>query len=302
MIKHLKHEAIDKAWWDRQVNGCLNRSWYAKSDVLDIVSPNWEALVDDVSGAIMPLTWRRKFGIDYLFQPYAIQQLGVFSPRPVELVSSMAFLDSIPQRFRYVDIRLNDHMGSLGIDGAIPNANQTLRPTSSIEALRAAYDKGHRRNLKKALPPDTEWTSDVNAAAFTELFERTTAERFGGLRPTDRRLLQALITHAIERGDARIIGLRSQGVTIAGACFVTSLGRSVLLKSASTSVGAEHRALFHIVDHWIAENAGTDRVLDFAGSNHPGTRRFNEGFGCSTSLYLNVRRNHLPLWLKWMKR
>ncbi len=302
MIKHLTHEAIDKTWWDRQLNCCVNRSWYAKSDVLDIVSPNWEALVDEVSGAIMPLTWRRKFGIDYLFQPYAIQQLGVFSSGPIEPSSSTAFLDSIPQRFRYVDIWLNEHMGTLGIDGGIQNADQTLRPISSIEALREAYDKGHRRNLKKVLPPDTEWTSDMNAATFVELFERTTAARFGGLRPIDRGILLALIAHAIERGEANIIGLRSQGATIAAACFIDRDGKSVLLKSASTSAGTEHCAIFHIVDNWIAKNAGTDKVLDFAGSNHPGTRRFNEGFGGSTSLYLNVRRNRLPLWLKWMKR
>ena len=302
MIKHLTHEAIDKTWWDNRVNCCVNRSWYAKSDVLDIVSPNWEALVDDVSGAIMPLTWRRKFGIDYLFQPYAIQQLGVFSSGPIEPSSSTAFLDSVPQRFRYVDIWLNEHMGTLGIDGGLQNVNQTLRPISSIESLRDTHGKSARPAVEEMVSRDTRGARDRVQSTFGELSARTTAGRTGWLRPIDRRIILALIAHAIESGEASIIGLRSQGSTIAAACFIDRDGRSVLLKSASTSAGTEHCAIFHIVDNWIAKNAGTDKVLDFAGSNHAGTRRFNEGFGGSTSLYLNVRRNRLPLWLKWMKR
>ena len=109
MIRHLHHGDIDKAWWDAQLLRCSNRLWYAQSWLLDIASPGWEALVDDRTGAIMPLTWRRKYGIQYLFTPYAIQQLGVFVPEMDQDICTR-MLDAIPKHFRYWDIWLNSGM------------------------------------------------------------------------------------------------------------------------------------------------------------------------------------------------
>jgi len=80
------------------VYGC---SWY-----LDIVCPEWEALVQDDYEAIFPLTCNRKFGIRYLYQPFFTQQLGIFSRGLLsgELVEK--FLDAIPVHFRFAEINL----------------------------------------------------------------------------------------------------------------------------------------------------------------------------------------------------
>ena len=106
MIEHLPHSAIDKRWWDAQLLRCSNKMWYAQSWVLDIASPGWEALVDRGSGAIMPLTWRKKYGVRYLYQPYGLQQLGVFAPAIGDGLQGR-FLDAVPQAFKYWDIYLN---------------------------------------------------------------------------------------------------------------------------------------------------------------------------------------------------
>ncbi len=42
----------------------------------------WDALVLDDYQAVMPLTWRSKFGIRYLYQPAFTQQTGIFSASP----------------------------------------------------------------------------------------------------------------------------------------------------------------------------------------------------------------------------
>src|ERR1700692_3437990 len=85
MIHYLKHNAIDKRRWDEAIDRAFNGMIYAKSWYLDIVSPQWDALVSDDYRAVMPLTWRRKFGVYYLYQPFFTQQLGVFTtPLPPE--------------------------------------------------------------------------------------------------------------------------------------------------------------------------------------------------------------------------
>ena len=70
MIHYLEHKDIDKAKWDATVVECGNiyaRSWY-----LDIVHPGWEALVEDGYFAVMPLTGGKKFGVNYLYQPFFV--------------------------------------------------------------------------------------------------------------------------------------------------------------------------------------------------------------------------------------
>src|SRR5436190_23026543 len=197
MIGHLRHKEIDKASWDARLMRCSNRVWYMQSWVLDIASPDWEALVDEASGAIMPLTWRRKFGVDYLFQPYGLQQQGVFAPHLDDALSA-AFLAAVPKRFAYWDIYLNEGMTVRAgpYDRVTENTQQTLLLDADAATLRARYAQGHRRNLRKSgdqVPPVTE---DVDAQGFVGLFARTTAARFGGGSHANMGMMERLIASA----------------------------------------------------------------------------------------------------------
>ncbi|MBL7983340.1 MAG: hypothetical protein JNM91_00005, partial [Flavobacteriales bacterium] len=126
MIRHLRNEEIDRQQWDRLLDQCPDRLWYARSRVLDRMAPGWEALIDDQLGILMPLTWRRKWGIHYLYNPYGAQQLGVFNANH-DPDRTTAFLAAVPGRFRYIDIWLNAAMARpADPKGAwLPQVNQT---------------------------------------------------------------------------------------------------------------------------------------------------------------------------------
>ena len=106
MIQYLQHNQIDKAKWDATMAKCGNI--YAYSWYLDVVHPNWEALVEDDYQSVMPLTGGKKFGVNYLFQPYFVQQLGVFSKAPMTPEKTEEFLNAIPKKYRFAEIRLNE--------------------------------------------------------------------------------------------------------------------------------------------------------------------------------------------------
>lgn len=301
MIRHLRHNDIEKAWWDAQLLRCSNRLWYAQSWVLDIAAPNWEALMDDTNGAIMPLTWRRKWGIDYLFTPYAVQQLGVFAPTMDDAVSAR-LLEAVPKRFRYWDIWLNAEMRLQASGGDVlhENTNQLLDLGPGIDVLRAAYSEGHRRNLRKARANDE--ARDVPVDAFVDLFTRTTGARFGNLSTGADAMLRTLLHAAHERGQCHIPAVWQGEEAIAAVCFIQWEGRIILLKSANDERGQEQRAMFHLVDAEIAQCAGSAHLFDFAGSNTPSVARFNAGFGARSTVYLRLVRNRLPPPLRWLKR
>ncbi|MEI7803410.1 MAG: hypothetical protein WCI97_12225, partial [Bacteroidota bacterium] len=78
---YLKHTEIDITKWDHCVKNSFNHLPYCYSWYLDVVSPGWDALISDDYEYIFPLTHRRKARINYLFQPYFTQQLGLFSSK-----------------------------------------------------------------------------------------------------------------------------------------------------------------------------------------------------------------------------
>jgi len=299
MIRHLRHTEIDKAAWDARLLRCANRLWYAQSWVLDLACPGWEALIDEESGAMMPLTCRRKWGIDYLYQPLGLQQLGVLS---VELNGALCerFFAAIHERFRYIDIALNEAMSAVPADrGLTPSNNQVLAATADIDAIRAGYSTGHRRNLKEAgigLAP-----SVLDAAGFEALFRGTTGARFGASAVKGLGEFMAVVEVGMKRGQCSIAALADGHEVVAAACFATWEGRSILLKSANTEAGYRAKSMFRITDDWLARHAGSGDLLDFAGSNTSSVARFNAGFGAVTRPYFRLRRNRLPLLVRWLK-
>lgn len=302
MIRHLEHNKIDKAHWDELLMRCPDRLWYAQSWVLDLCCPAWEALVGD-DGSIMPLLWRRKYGQYYLFQPYAVQQQGIFSPNRLDGTDD-AIIAAIPDRFRYWDIHLNAamriHAGRE--DQLTASKTQDLLLNRDASALRAAYSQGHRRNLRKAGEDPPVIHTNIGVQEFVGLFQRTTGRRFRNIPEGGLLLLERLLSGALERDQVTILGVREHGLLVAGACFMEWEGRSILLKSANDDAGSKVQAMFHIMDRYIADHAGTGVLLDFAGSNTPSTARFNEGFGARSSVYLRLVRNRLPAPFKWFKR
>ena len=107
-IRYLERNDIDISKWDRCIIDAPNGLIYARSFYLDTMAENWSALVAGDYQYVMPLTWNKKFGIKYLYQPYFTKTLGVFgnSEHSFEISS---FINAVPDMFRYWDIDLNEN-------------------------------------------------------------------------------------------------------------------------------------------------------------------------------------------------
>ncbi|MBK6776512.1 MAG: hypothetical protein IPG74_11990 [Flavobacteriales bacterium] len=143
----------------------------------------------------------------------------------------------------------------------------------------------------------------MDPRSFSDLFIRTTAERFKGIDAHGLRSMASLLQAGNDHGEVDIIGIRDeQGEWRAGAAFVHWQGRTVLLKSASDDKGRSLNAMFHLVDVGLEHACSVSALMDFAGSEHQGTARFYEGFGAKPTVYLRLSKNDLPFWLKPFKR
>src|SRR6187401_3064758 len=105
-IKHLQHKEIDKAKWDSCISNALNGLIYGYSFYLDCMARHWDTLVFRDYEAVMPLTWNKKYGFYYLYQPAFTASLGVFGKNlNKELIDD--FIKNIPPKFKLIEISLN---------------------------------------------------------------------------------------------------------------------------------------------------------------------------------------------------
>src|SRR4029078_29310 len=104
-IKYLQNKEIDKAKWDACITNAPNVLIYGYSFYLDAMARHWDALVLGDYEAVMPLTWNKKYGVYYLYQPPFAAALGVFGKQVTASLLS-DFLKVIPSKFKYWDLSL----------------------------------------------------------------------------------------------------------------------------------------------------------------------------------------------------
>ncbi len=107
-IRYLTREQIDVHAWDKCIHHSPNGLIYAYSYYLDAMADHWDALVFYNYDAVMPLPWRKKAGVHYLYQPFNIAQLGIFGREVTEELVKI-FLNQVPKHFRYWDFPLNQN-------------------------------------------------------------------------------------------------------------------------------------------------------------------------------------------------
>src|SRR5258708_22965055 len=105
-IRYLPHNEIDKAKWDKCMDEADNGLIYGYSFYLDQMAKHWDALVANDYETIMPLTWNKKSGIHYLYQPAFTAYLGVFGKNLMETLTGN-FIQAIPKKLKLIEISLN---------------------------------------------------------------------------------------------------------------------------------------------------------------------------------------------------
>ncbi len=304
MIQYLVNTDIDYAKWDDCIRKSFNGNIYAYSWYLDIVSPGWEALVDSEYISVMPLTARKKYGLNYLYQPAFTQQLGVFSVSTLPKEKVEAFLAAIPSKFKLIEINLNKY--NVIEEGSFKLKKQLTHELDLISAyptLRTFYSVNTLRNITKAQKKNLTVNYKTEPTEIIKLFRKNRGKEIAQLKAKEYKLLKNLIDFSVARGHGASWGVYTdKGDLCAGAFFVQSNNKVIFLFSATNAVSKKNGAMPFLIDHFIQENAQRSLTFDFEGSNDKNLARFYKSFGSKECEYLHIKRNNLPFPLKLLKK
>ena len=302
MIRLLKHNEINKRRWDDCINKSFNGNVYALSWYLDIVHPNWNALIENDYERVMPLTNSKKFGFSYMFQPFFVQQLGVFSTSQLSQDDVDNFINAIPQQYLLTQYRLNSY-NKVDYDSDIiaKHRNVELDLIYDYQYLYNNYNNNTKRNLAKAEAAGLSINNNINPEIIINLFRNNRGKDIKHWKDKEYNRLLELINTAISQECCFTIGINDiDNNTIAGAVFMHSHDRIIFLFSGSDEAHKDKHALTMLLDNVIREFSETQYTLDFEGSDNDGLARFYKGFGGAEVFYPEVKYNNLKGILKFI--
>jgi len=297
-IRYLVREQIDSHKWDDCIYRSVNGLIYGYSYYLDNMADHWDALVFYDYDAVMPLPWRKKAGIHYLYQPFNVAQLGIFGKEiNKELVE--AFLKQVPKKFRYWDLPLN-LQNNFDVPGFpfYRRVNYVLPLNPGYEQLGKGYSENVIRNIKKSKDAGCEITKHVNLDAIRDLNKHHNKDA----SLEDYENFKSLFHYLREKGLAKTYGVLSNGRLLSGAVFFFSHNRAYYILVGNHPDGRNVGASHALIDAFIKDHCEKNLVLDFEGSDIEGLAQFYRSFGAVEESYPAIKLNRLPWWLRWLKK
>jgi len=300
-IKYLQYKEIDKAKWDACISNAPNGLIYGYSFYLDCMAKQWDALVLNDYEAVIPLTWNKKYGFYYLYQPAFTASLGVFGKNLTKGIID-DFVSMLPSKFKLVEISLNS--GNIVGDSrpfSLLRSNYILHLNRSYEQLYKSYRDNHKRNITKAFQFGCRVSKEIAIDEIIQL-NKEQLQHVDGTKPEDYPNFKKLYELLKGRKQAEVYGIIDpKNKVLASAVFFFSHNRAYYIMVGNHPDGKTIGASHALIDAFIKDHAGQNLILDFEGSDIRNLAFFYSGFGATEEIYPALKINRLPFYVKWLK-
>jgi lipid II:glycine glycyltransferase (peptidoglycan interpeptide bridge formation enzyme) len=301
LINYLTHEEIDKAKWDECMDQSLNSFMYGYSWYLDEAAPGWDALVLDDYEAVLPLTHKKKYSFEYLYQPLLTQQLGLFYKTLFGREQLAEFIKAVPKKFKLIDICLNE-TNELEDIPLIKRKNYVLDLERPYPKLLKNYSDHTKRNVSKAKKNNLHIES-LSPDEVVDLYLKNKSDDKKRITLHDYDRVRNIIATLQQRNILTTLGVFGEKHDcLSAGIFALHKHRLIYLMGTTNSKGKELRAMYLLFDHIIQRHSEQHLLLDFEGSDVEGVARFFKGFDSKKQPYFKWVANRLPWYIKWLKK
>ncbi len=308
-ISYVPQANIDKQKWNNCIDTAGNGLIYAYSFYLDAMSKNWDALImsqglpsENVYEAVMPLTWNKKYGIYYLYQPAFTASLGVFGNNlSANIVES--FLQNIPIKFKYWDIYLNQgNLFTYAAFSSYERSNYVLSLKNNYEKTFSGFSQNHIRNIKKAEKNNCTVKKNIPVKTIIALCKNQ-SKKNAYHKSDDYSRFSKLYSTLNNQNKANNYAVYSKtDQLLSCAIFLYSHNKAYYILAANDTDVKKTGASHFLINNFIKDHAASGLLLDFEGSNITGIANFYKMFGAIEEKYPGIKMNKLPAILKFIKK
>lgn len=287
---------IERSKWDDCISASANGLIYCTSLYLDHMADSWSGIILNNYEAVMPVPWRKKFGIRYCYDVPFIQQLGIISNNatPVEDV----FINALHSFCKYGTFPLNYENK---IDRSAPHTNFIMHLDKSYDVIARRFTKDVTQNIRRSENMGLVYENAESEEAI-EIFREHYGKR-GGITDEQFKRFGSLCNKLDEKGDLIVRKVRGPANrTLAIISLPKDIHRMYNLMNSTVPEGKATEANFFLLSRLWKEFAGSGSVFDFEGSDLPGVRDFYRKFGPVNQPYYKIHFNHLPWPMKIWKK
>ena len=298
-IQILPSYQIDTAKWDACVQSNTNGLIYATSDYLNATADNWSGLIINDYETIMPLPWRNKWGITYLYTPPFTQQLGLIG-KSCQMDENM--LQALNKFVRYGDYFFNySNEFTWDKHSVSSKSNYILDLSIGYNHVNQSYSNELKSYLKKTNTFQLQ-LADASITTAVDAYQMHYQERMPHLKQEDFERMKKLcqLMELDGRAFAKAV-VDKAGKQLAIGLFLKDNKRIYNLMPTTFPDGRKQFAMHYLLDNVFKEYAEQQLLFDFEGSDLPGVKRFYEQFGSANQPYTHWHFNHLPWLMRLVK-
>ena len=300
-IKYIHREHLDEEKYNQCIDTSLQSKIYAFSWYLDIVCNTWDVLVLNDYEAVMPIPWRKKYGIKYVYPPFWVLQLGVFSN---EVIDENEFLTPLFNKFKFVELRINTHNNfELYPEFLQLKQCQKLVFNTTYSSTLSHYRKDRKKDLQKAAAADLIEKWNDHPSNLIQLFKNNIGKRTPNIKETDYENLEKLIAICIEKKIGEILSVYDKENKLVASVFLLKHKNSITKLISSTNLkDRKNGANTFLIDRVIFKYHKDFSVFNFGGSSIKSVASFSKSFGAETEKYHQLKMNKLPKFLQLFKK
>lgn len=305
MIRYLKHSEIDPEKWNQAVRNSLFSTVLAEYEMLDLLTgrDTWDALVFRHYEAVMPLPYRKKGVLKYVYTPFFMPQMGIFSDYELTGKEIDHFLKEISKRFVLADLLLNEREEAQKIykDYFVSYILDLQKPYNEI---LSRFHENTKRNIKAGEKSQCIVTvGEEHIRDIIDLFRHNRGHSEAvHYQEEDYQILEEVANILLDRELLEVYGVRTPEEKLAaGALFVKDGNRRWFWFSGRDNELSNHKPMFLLLDQYIRDHAETNLTLDFNGSKNPNVARLYKGFGGIIYVIPFVRLYKNLLWKTALK-
>lgn len=301
MITYVKRKDLDVVQYDKCVEQSSQSTIFAFSWYLDVTCDNWDALILNDYDAVMPIPWRRKYFITYVYQPLWILELGIYSKIKIK---EDDFLNILFQKFKFVELRLN-------FENKISNFKQFKRERmmqvislkNDYDSILRKYNRNRKRELKKAKEHQLteDWKGKIDH--LINLFKNNVGNRVSEISDKDYNNLKTLINKCIQKDKGYLLSVFDHKKKLVSAAFFVS-NRNVITEVVCSSdfENRDNGANTFMNDRALFKFQPEFDLFNFGGSSMEGIAKYYRSFGGVDLMYTQIYYNNLPKVLKLFKK
>lgn len=302
MISYINRKRLDIEKYNFCIENSKQTRVYAYSWYLDVVADYWGVLVLDDYKAVMPIPWRRKFGIKYAYLPLWVLELGVFSI--IDTINIDDFKTVIIKKFKYAESYFNTDNNTNQTNSFCSIRDvQVLNLDQNYTDILNNYRSDRKRDLKTAEKFYLTEKWNDNPEKLINLFKKNIGKKVKSIKKKDYKKLEELLKVCIAKNKGEIISIYDRADFLVASAFLLKHNKTVTILVSSTDFDNRQKGgNTFLIDKAISKFKDEFTYFNFGGSSIASIANYFTSFGAETRNYYHFKLNNLPSLLKLFKK